>query len=139
MVVIIALILAIIGGIDSYSSNASDHSKGQSLYRAGAAIFLVSWAILAISVVINWRERPNLTPLQRNLYTAATIVAVPALLVRIIDTICVSATINTDRTQVFNSQSGSIVAYVLMSFLPEVCVAYSLVIAAIISPKQKFA
>ena len=138
LIIILALILGVVGGIDAYSTDFSKHHQGQDLMRAAAAMYFIGWLVLVIAVVLLWPERLNLEPAQKKIFPIAAVVVLPLLFVRTLYTALGSSEIDTDHSQTFvNSPLGSWVAYLLMAFIPEVTIALVYVITGVIAPRGK--
>ncbi|USW56158.1 Putative RTA-like protein [Septoria linicola] len=99
LVSLVALILAIVGGVQSSQGNSGDYSTGRSLMKAGSVLFLLVWLALAAIAVLTCTRRCY-TPDSESKLVLTSVCVLPFLLVRVIYTVAVSF-----------STPGSIFAY----------------------------
>lgn len=98
----IALGLAIFGGINETSSKASDISQGKTLMKVAVLMFLAIYLLLFALVVITMKDVGNAPRGEKRIYLAV-LGALPLLAVRLLYSILAAFTNNED----FSIFSGS--------------------------------
>ncbi|KAM0805148.1 hypothetical protein BDR22DRAFT_817632 [Usnea florida] len=116
--ILLALILAIVGGTRISSSDTSKHSSGETFEKAGVIIFLVSYlAIVAMAVLTLAESRSLPTGEQRILY--AVLASLPFLAVRVLYSILADFVDNST----FNILDGNVTVQLCMAIIEEFIVA----------------
>ena len=130
LVPIVAVILAIIGGIDQSSSKPSTVSSGVTLVRAGVILFLVIFIIFAaITLATFLKLRALSSGEERLLYALA--LSIPFILVRLIYSVIVDYAGNPQ----FNLVTGDVVIQACMASLMEFIVVILYLSAGLVAPK----
>lgn len=127
--ILLALVLAIIGGTRISSTDTSKHSSGETFEKAGVIIFLVSYlAIVGFAVLTftNIRELPRGE--QRILY--AVLAALPLLAVRLLYSIL--ADFKDDST--FNIMDGNATVNLCMAIIEEFIIVGFYLLAGFVAP-----
>ncbi|KAH9921456.1 uncharacterized protein B0H18DRAFT_956651 [Fomitopsis serialis] len=130
----IALILAIVGGVDiGNAKTAADLNKGADLRHAGAILFAVLFGSIFLLHMRCWSEMSNIMKARRTLLKSISL-ALPFLLVRVVYTVLsafapstqsisasgvVSSTTSDSTLAKFSATTGSWVIYLVMSVLME--------------------
>jgi hypothetical protein len=116
IITIIALIIAINGGIFRSSSKASKQSTGTSLSKASSIIFLAVFLVTAAITATTFTRRRDARVSDRRLVLACGAV-LPFLLVRVVYLVIVSFT--TDTSSVFYYEDVDVYITAVMQFLME--------------------
>lgn len=128
VVVIVAIVLFIIGGVDVYSGE--DISKSLSLRKAGAALLFVGWiSLLAYAIYLVWHSssRPRVAFVKT---CSAILVATLLTGVRVVYTL---AYVSDTSDASLNPITGQLVYRVILVFLVSVLAVFALIIASIVS------
>ena len=127
--ILLALILAIVGGTRISSSDASKHSSGETFEKAGVIIFVVSYlAIVAMAVLTLAESRSLPTGEQRILY--AVLASLPFLAVRILYSILADFVDNST----FNIIDGNETVQLCMAIIEEFIVACFYIMSGFAAP-----
>ena len=127
--ILLALILAIVGGTELASSNSSKHSSGNSLEQASAVILLLCFvAIAAIGVltIVNICNLPQGE--KRILYVVLS--SLPVLVIRLLYTLL--AAFENDGT--FSIVNGDATVQLCMAVIEELIVTLVFLFAGLVTP-----
>lgn len=80
---LIALILSIIGGLDQYSSDTSEHSGGKTETRVGIILFLAIYIVLCILWSTTVKDLPRMAPSQKRI-VGVVLIALPLIACRLL-------------------------------------------------------
>ncbi|KAL2075582.1 hypothetical protein VTL71DRAFT_525 [Oculimacula yallundae] len=124
LIILVGLILGIVGGINASDSYIKEMQAGGaaayrpgSLSKAGAALFVISYAaIVASTIIISFSTPHAQAGEKRILYAVA--VALPFLLIRLIYS-CISTFSHNTK---FNLLTGDETVLLCMAYLMEICV-----------------
>ncbi|KAH8810770.1 hypothetical protein F5884DRAFT_259932 [Xylogone sp. PMI_703] len=135
VLILASLILGIVGGIDVFSTSSTCRTNsdctGLALLRAAAGLSIAAWAVTVATLAYAPSQRYNSTnrrTLPRHSMPALA-VALVLLMARLVYTVGVAATIDTDRTQIFNPLTGSWVLYLCIAWLPELGASVAVLVA----------
>ena len=127
--ILLALILAIVGGTRISSSDVSKHSSGETFEKLGVIIFVVSYlAILAIAVLTIAESRSLPTGEQCILY--AVLVSLPFLAVRLLYGILADFVDNST----FSIINGNLTIQLCMSIIEEFFVTCFFLVSGFAAP-----
>jgi hypothetical protein len=140
-IIIASLALGIVGGLDAFSTSVNKDSieNGKLYLRIAAGLSVAAWALICLSVFIFFGERKNLSPFYQKLLPVVGGIVMPILVARLVYTVGIAVTIDTNKTQVFNPLKGIWVLYLFLAFLPEVAISSTLVVVGIMFGKQSYA
>ena len=132
---IIALILAIVGGVKESDTNPSSASTGHDLMEAASILFLAMYFCLAFITLLSWKRRDFLPTGEQKLVYAG-LAALPLLLVRVIYTVTVAfSAAGSD----FYFRDVNVWAESFMQFLMESIVVCIFIAAGLLTPKLQYA
>lgn len=127
--ILLALVLAIIGGTRISSSDSSKHSSGESFEKAGAIIFLISYiAIVAFAILTMTESRSLPQGEKRILY--AVLGSLPLLAVRLLYSLLADFADNST----FNILSGNATTQLCMAIIEEFIVTCLFLLAGSMAP-----
>ncbi len=129
----VALILAIVGGVDQDGSNPSDAHTGHELSEAASILFLAVLIILAAIAVLTF-FRVSAVPQSEQKLVWAALAALPFLLVRVLYTVIVSFS---HPGSPFYFQDVDVYISAFMQFLMEAIVVMLFVAAGLATPKKQ--
>ncbi|KAL2811475.1 hypothetical protein BJX63DRAFT_433322 [Aspergillus granulosus] len=127
---LIALILAISGGTDQASSNASDHKGGRAETRAAIILFLIIYLVLGFLWIITARDLGLMVPAQKRIYFAM-LLALPFMAVRLLYSI-LGGFVHDPKFSIFD---GSVSVRLWMATIEEFVVVFLYTILGIVTPK----
>lgn len=133
LVSLVALILAIVGGVQSSQGNSGDYSTGRSLMKAGSVLFLLVWLALAAIAILTYTRR-SYPPGSESKLLLASVCVLPFLLVRVIYTVAVSFS---DPGSLFAYPTPSVVVQAVMMFAMEALALCLYMWAGVFTPKQE--
>ncbi|KAL3457020.1 hypothetical protein BJX64DRAFT_293530 [Aspergillus heterothallicus] len=122
--IIVALILGIISGIDrAPSSSSSDKlDRGATLAKASSALFMLALAGIALGAALRFRQRRNMPAVARYILTAMPAL-VPLLFLRVLYSVLGAANLDTSghggHTRRYNVLSGSWAVYLVLGAVPQ--------------------
>ena len=130
---LIALILAIVGGVETAQGNASDYNTGRILLKVTSILFLAVWICLAAISILLFTKKSSIPSSESKLMLAGILV-LPFLLVRVIYTIAVSFS---SSGSIFAYPTPSVVVQATMMFAMEACALCLYIWAGLLTPKQE--
>ena len=129
--ILLALILAIIGGTRISSSDSSKHSSGESFEKAGAIIFLISYIAIVAFAILTMVESRNLPQGEKRiLYTVLG--SLPLLAVRLLYSLLADFADNST----FNIVDGNATVQLCMAVIEEFIVTGLYLLAGFMAPAQ---
>lgn len=145
LVIIVALVLGIVGGIDRAPSsstgkiNAGKYDKGATLLKASAVLFLVAFLAGMYVVTTLWRHRPTIREPSRTIVSSMAAV-LPLILVRVIYSLLIDFHLDTTgssgHTDRYNMLTGSWVIYLFLGLLSQVLVVVVCIVAGVVGGKR---
>jgi len=126
---IIALIICIVGGIKSTSSDSSDQTQGKTMLKAGIIIFLIIYLILCVLASYTAMEFSKIPSGEKRIL-AAVLVTLPFVLPRLLWSLLAYFS----HITTFNVVEGSIVVRSVMSTLEEFLVIIMYTVVGLLVP-----
>ncbi len=127
--ILLALILAIIGGTRISSSDVSKHGSGESFEKAGAIIFLISFIAICAFAILTMMESRNLPSGEKRILYAV-LGSLPLLAVRLLYSLL--ADFKDDST--FNIVDGNATVQLCMAIIEEFVVTFFFLLAGFVAP-----
>ncbi|MCJ1310020.1 hypothetical protein MMC25_003681 [Agyrium rufum] len=127
----VALILAIIGGIDASKDDTTDQKNGKDLTKAGILLFVLAYLLQSALTLFTWTKARYLVPEGRNFLIAVTL-SIPFLAVRFIYSLL--GEFDTSTTT-FSPLTGNVLVQGLMSALPEFATVIIYLVAGFLTQK----
>lgn len=127
--ILLALVLAIIGGTRISSSDSSKHSSGESFEKAGAIIFLVSYLAIVAFTVLTMVDSHNLPQGEKRILYAV-LGSLPLLAVRLLYSLLVDFANN----NTFNIINGTPTVQLCMAIIEEFIVTILFLVAGLVAP-----
>jgi hypothetical protein len=126
-VIIVALVLGIISGIDRAPSsdetlNAGEFDRGARLAKASAALFVLALVGISVGAAFMFRHRRALPRIASYIITCMPVV-IPLLLLRVVYSLLAAANLDTTdhggHTTRYNVMNGSWVVYLVLGLVPQ--------------------
>ncbi|KAL3486799.1 hypothetical protein BJX62DRAFT_246559 [Aspergillus germanicus] len=127
-IIIVALVLGIISGIDRAPSsdgslNKDKYDRGATLAKASAALFLLALVGISIGVAFLFRNRKSLPTVSCYIITAMPLI-IPLLFLRVLYSVLGAANLDTvghagQHTTRYNVLSGSWAVYLVLGLIPQ--------------------
>lgn len=133
LVAIVALILAIVGGVFRAKHDPSKQTTGESLIKASSIIFVAVFVAAAAITVLTFMRKQYVRATDQKL-VLASILVLPLLLVRVIYLVIVS--FSTDPDSEFYYANVNVYVSAFMQFLMEALVVIVFSTAGLLVPKQ---
>lgn len=127
MVIVVSLALAIVGGLDAFSTDSSAHQSGKTFMRVAAGLWMAAYVLLVLPVGLLWRERSRMGNFHRRAYVVIAVGVLPLLGLRVAYACGNAFTLGTTSTQIFNPLTGSWILYLFLAFLPEVAISVTFI------------
>lgn len=127
--IMLALILAIVGGTRISSSDSSKQSSGESFEKAGAIIFLVSYLAVVAFAVLTMTDSRNLPQGEKRILYAV-LGSLPLLAVRLLYSLLVDFANN----KTFNIVDGNPTVQLCMAIIEEFIVTVFFLAAGLVAP-----
>ena len=127
----VALILAIVGGSNQFSSSGSQSNSSQNLTHAAIVIFIVMFVVQSIITIFTFRNLQVVSQGDKRILIAVAL-SIPFLLVRLIYSLL--ATFDTSSST-FSLTAGSVIVEGFMSVLEEFVVVILYLAAGATAPK----
>ena len=127
--IMLALILAIVGGTRISSSDSSKHSSGESFEKAGAIIFLISYIAIVAFAVLTMTDSRNLAQGEKRI-VYAVLGSLPLLAVRLLYSLLVDFA----NTKTFNIVDGNPTVQLCMAIIEEFIVTIIFLVAGLVAP-----
>ncbi|XRM42652.1 hypothetical protein ABZX51_005861 [Aspergillus tubingensis] len=131
---LIALILSIIGGINQYSSNTSEHSEGQNETKAGIILFLAIYIVLCILWSTTFRDLPRMAPSQKRI-VGVVLLASPLIACRLLYSLLTD--FSHDRQ--FSLVDGNVTIRLCMATIEEFLVVLMYTVLGVFTPRSEVA
>ena len=131
--VIAALVLAIVGGTNEFSSSSGDANNGHDLIKAAVLIFLVFLFIMAGIVVLTFKNIRQVVPTEKRLVVAG-LASLPFLLVRLIYSVISAFDWKSSDFSFLSTSSKAVVIQAILSFLMEVIVVTIYLVTGLLTP-----
>ena len=127
--IMLALILAIVGGTRISSSDSSKHSSGESFAKAGAIVFLISFIAIVAFAVLTMTDSRNLPQGERRILYAV-LASLPLLAVRLLYSLLVDFANN----NTFSIVNGNPTVQLCMAIIEEFIVTVLFLVAGLVAP-----
>lgn len=127
--ILLAFILAIIGGTRISSSDSSKHSSGESFEKAGVIIFLISYIAIVAFTMLTMTEARNLPQGEKRILYAV-LASLPLLAVRLLYSLLADFADNST----FNILSGNATVQLCMAIIEEFIVSCLFILAGFMAP-----
>ena len=127
--IMLALILAIIGGTRISSSDSSKHSSGESFEKAGAIIFLITFIAVVAFAILTLTDIRNLPQGEKRILYVV-LASLPLLVVRLLYSLIVDFANNST----FSIIDGNPTVQLCMSIIEEFIVTCLFLIAGFMAP-----
>ena len=127
--ILLALILAIVGGTQISSSDSSKHSSGESFEKGAGIIFLISYLILVALALLTATELGNV-PRGEKYILFAVLASLPLLAVRLL----YSLLADFEDNSTFNIVDGNVTVQLCMAIIEEFIVTFFFLIAGFVAP-----
>lgn len=114
LLILVALILGIAGGIESSSSIAKGSYNPNNLVKAGIALFIISFVAIVVATIMVAFYVSHADKGEKRIFVAVAI-SIPFILVRLIYSIMVTYT----HVRIFNQLTGSPTALLCVALLEE--------------------
>ena len=131
---LIALVLSIIGGINQYSSDTSDHSGGRTETLVGIILFLAIYTILCILWSTTVKDLPRMVPSQKRI-VVVVLLALPLIACRLLYSLI--AEFSHDRR--FSLVDGNATIRLCMAILEEFLVVLMYTVLGVFTPRSEVA
>ena len=127
--IMLAFILAVVGGTRISSSDSSKHSSGESFEKAGGIIFLISYIVIVAFAVLTMADFRNLPQGEKRILYAV-LGSLPLLAVRLLYSLLVDFA--NDST--FSIVHGNPTVQLCMAIIEEFIVTALFLIAGLVAP-----
>ena len=127
--IMLALILAVVGGTRISSSDSSKHSSGESFVKAGAIIFLISFIAIVAFAVLTMTDSRNLPQGERRILYIV-LASLPLLAVRLLYSLLVDFANN----NTFSIVNGNPTVQLCMAIIEEFIVTVLFLVAGLVAP-----
>ncbi|KAI2840035.1 hypothetical protein CBS12448_10649 [Aspergillus niger] len=131
---LIALILSIIGGLDQYSSDTSEHSGGKTETRVGIILFLAIYIVLCILWSTTVKDLPRMAPSQKRI-VGVVLIALPLIACRLLYSLV--ADFSHDRR--FSLVDGNVTIWLCMAIIEEFLVVLMYTVLGVFTPRSEVA
>ncbi|KAI2819713.1 uridine kinase [Aspergillus niger] len=131
---LIALILSIIGGLDQYSSDTSEHSGGKTETRVGIILFLAIYIVLCILWSTTVKDLPRMAPSQKRI-VGVVLIALPLIACRLLYSLV--ADFSHDRR--FSLVDGNVTIRLCMAIIEEFLVVLMYTVLGVFTPRSEVA
>ncbi|GLA12561.1 hypothetical protein AnigIFM62618_008507 [Aspergillus niger] len=131
---LIALVLSIIGGINQYSSDTSDHSGGRTETLVGIILFLAIYIILCNLWSTTVKDLPRMVPSQKRI-VVVVLLALPLIACRLLYSLI--ADFGHDRR--FSLVDGNVTIRLCMAIIEEFLVVLMYTVLGVFTPRSEVA
>lgn len=127
--ILLALILAIVGGSRISSADSSKHSSGESFEKAGSIIFLISYLAIFAFAILTMADFSKI-PLGEKRILYAVLASLPLLAVRLL----YSLLANFEDNSTFSILDGNATVQLCMAIIEEFIVTLFFLVAGFMAP-----
>ncbi|KAF2213564.1 hypothetical protein CERZMDRAFT_90483 [Cercospora zeae-maydis SCOH1-5] len=132
LVSLAALILSVVGGINTSKSGKDSYDLGRTLLKVGSVIFFLIWMTLSALAIFTFCRRFR-APSSESKLVLTCVCVLPFLLVRLVYTLAVSFS---SPGSIFAYPSPSVPVQASMMFAMEAIVLCFYIIAGLLTPRQ---